>query len=128
MLNVEKKLEMRNIEPRITRQRVIVEAHYSINITPKVLKNFLIELANRLGMKMYIPQPLVFSATGHGDPIHHGYEAFVVWVESGTTVYVWEKLKFLTVDIYTCKTFDALKAVDFVQDFFRTTDLEYQEI
>ena len=128
MLNVEKKSTMRNIEPRITRQRVAIEAHYTIVINPRVLKNFLIELADRLGMKMYIPEPLVFSATGHGDPIHNGYEAYVLWVESGSTVYVWEKLQFLTVDIYTCKTFDTQKAVDFVREFFKTTDFDYQEI
>ena len=128
MLNVEKKTTIRNIEPRITRQRVIIEAHYSVKINPQVLRDFLTRLAMHLGMKMYIPSPLVFSATGHGDPIHHGYEALVVWVESGASVYVWEKLNFLTVDIYTCKPFDTLKSIDFTRDFFKTTEIEYQEV
>ncbi len=29
--------------------------------------------------------------------------------------------------LYTCKSFDSLKAVEFIQSFFNATEIEYQE-
>jgi len=121
---------MRNIEPRIHRQRLKIEARYTVTIDGEMVKTYLLDLATELEMTIHpdFPGPIITSATGKSDPIHDGYEGVVFWVESGTTIYVWEKFNFLTVDIYTCKQFDITKAVDFTKKFFKLSEIEYQEI
>jgi len=121
---------MKNIEPRVQRQRLVVEAHYQNHITKDQINSFLINLAQTLKMTIHpdIPQPIITSATGKSNPIHDGFEGVIFWLESGASIYVWEKLKFLTVDIYTCKSFEIKKAIDLISQFFQTTDLEYKEV
>ena len=38
---------------------------------------------------------------------------------------VWDKLKFLTVDVYSCKSFSNKKAVKFTEGFWKCTELEH---
>ncbi|KKS44471.1 MAG: hypothetical protein UV48_C0001G0015 [Candidatus Azambacteria bacterium GW2011_GWA2_42_9] len=121
---------MKNIEPRITRQRLVIEARYSAAINREKVKEYLLNLAAELKMTIHpdLKEPIITSATGKSDPIHDGWEGAVFWVESGASIYVWERLNFLTVDIYTCKRFDNQKAIDFTAKFFETTEMEYREI
>ncbi len=121
---------MRNIEPAIQRQRLIIEARYTIDVDREVVKKYLLDLVKFMGMNLHPehPEPLITSATGHSNPIHDGYEGFCFWLESGTAIYIWEKLKFLSVDIYSCKNFETKKALDFTKNFFQTTETEFQEI
>jgi S-adenosylmethionine/arginine decarboxylase-like enzyme len=121
---------MKDIEPQIYRQRLVIEARYTIEVNRDVVKEYLIGLAKELGMTLHpsLPEPIITSATGKSNPIHDGYEGIVIWLESGASLYIWERSKFLTTDIYTCKPFDAKKAVDFVAKFFQTSELEYSEI
>ena len=121
---------MKNIEPRITRQRLVIEARYSAAINREKVKEYLKNLAAELKMTIHpdLKEPIITSATGKSDPIHDGWEGAVFWVESGASIYVWERLNFLTVDIYTCKRFDNQKAIDFTAKFFETTEMEYREI
>ncbi|OGD43073.1 hypothetical protein A2567_00350, partial [Candidatus Azambacteria bacterium RIFOXYD1_FULL_42_11] len=94
---------MKNIEPRITRQRLVIEARYSAAINREKVKEYLLNLAAELKMTIHpdLKEPIITSATGKSDPIHDGWEGAVFWVESGASIYVWERLNFLTVDIYT---------------------------
>jgi|SRR3989344_3797527 len=116
---------MKNIETRVHRQRLIIEARYSIDINKETVRNYLLELANELQMHIYIPEPIILSATGHGKPIHDGYEGVIFWVESGAVIYIWERLKFLTVDIYSCKPFNNEKAIEFTKNLFKLTEIEF---
>lgn len=116
---------MKNIEPSIYRQRLIIEARYSVKVTKETVRNYLLGLAKELDMTLHLPEPVITSATGKGKPIHDGYEGVVFWVESGAVIYVWERLNFLTVDIYSCKPFDNQKAVDFTVRFFGITEFEH---
>ena len=121
---------MKNIEPRVTRQRLVIEARYSGAIDGEKVKKYLSGLAAELQMTIHPDwkEPIITSATGKSAPIHDGWEGVIFWVESGASIYVWERLNFLTVDIYTCKRFDNRKAMDFTAKFFGTTEMEYQEI
>lgn len=122
---------MRNIEPRVYRQRLAIEARYTIDVNRDTVRKYLLDLAQELGMTLHPSlngEPIITSATGKSNPIHDGYEGVVIWLESGASLYVWERMKFLTADIYTCKPFDAKKAVDFVAKFFQTSEIEYSEI
>lgn len=122
---------MKDIEPSVYRQRLVIEARYTIEVNSETVKKYLLDLAKELGMTLHpsLPeQPIVTSATGKSNPIHDGYEGIVIWLESGASLYIWERSKFLTTDIYTCKPFDAKKAVDFVAKFFQTSEIEYSEV
>ena len=39
-------------------------------------------------------------------------------IDSGISLYVWTKPKFLSVVVFTCKAFDAYAAVQVTRDFF----------
>ncbi|MBI3459169.1 S-adenosylmethionine decarboxylase [Candidatus Azambacteria bacterium] len=121
---------MKNIETRVHRQRLAIEAHYTVKINREMVKKYLVDLAKELHMTIHpdLPEPLVTSATGKSNPVHDGYEGIIIWLESGAQIYVWEKLNFLTVDIYTCSAFDAKIAVDFTANFFKTSEIEHSEI
>ena len=119
---------MKNIEPRVYRQRLIIEARYGIDVGAEDVKNYLLGLAAELKMTLHLPEPIITSATGKSDPIHDGYEGVVIWLESGASIYIWERVRFLSVDIYTCKPFEAKTAVDFTARFFQVSEIVYQEI
>ncbi len=120
---------MKNIEPRVKRQRLVIEARYSNVIDKEIVKKYLFGLAEELEMTIHpdLKEPIITSATGKSNPIHDGWEGVIFWVESGASIYVWERLNFLTVDIYTCKYFENKKAVDFTAKFFKTTELEWRD-
>jgi S-adenosylmethionine/arginine decarboxylase-like enzyme len=121
---------MRNIEPQIYRQRLVIEARYTVKADREMVKNYLIGLAAELKMTIHpdIPEPIITSANGKANPIHDGYEGLIFWLESGSTIYIWEKFNFLTIDIYTCKKFDAQTAINYAKKTFQITEIEYQEI
>lgn len=121
---------MKNLAPDVYRQRLVIEARYGVEVTREMVKEFLLGLARELKMTLHpdLAGPIVTSATGKAKAIHDGYEGIVIWVESGASVYIWERFQFLTVDIYTCAPFEAKKAVDFTANFFKTTELEYKEV
>lgn len=121
---------MKNIEPRVTRQRLIIEARYSAVVDEEKVKSYLFGLAAEIKMTIHpdLKEPIITSATGKSDPIHDGFEGIIFWVESGASIYIWERLNFLTVDIYTCKRFDNQKAINFTAKFFGTTELEWRKI
>ena len=115
---------MKNLEPKITRQRLIIEAKYETKITEEDIKNFLLELGKILKMTVDI-EPLVKKVDAE---IQYGFYGYVHWIESGSHIYTWEKLNFLTIDIYTCKHFFVQDAIDFVKEFFKTKEIVYKEV
>ena len=57
-----------------------------------------------------------------------GWAGWIHWETSGAHFYAWESPRlFFSVDIYTCKKFDPLKAVEFTKDFFKVSTVEYKE-
>ena len=121
---------MRNIEERVYRQRFIIESHYNKKVTKEMVGDFLLKLASKLDMHVHpdLPKPIVTSATGKSKKLHDGYEGVLFWLESGCVLYVWEKLNFLTLDIYSCKKFDDKKALKFAAEFFGLEDPSFNRV
>jgi S-adenosylmethionine decarboxylase len=121
---------MKNLEPQLLRKRLIIEGYHSIEINEQLIKDYLLNLTKAIGMR---PESdvFIFSPNEMGNPLHHGLNGFIAWVESGCHIYTWDTStspNFFTVDIYSCKNFLNEKAVNFTKNFFKATDLTFEEI
>ena len=54
-----------------------------------------------------------------------GVSGTAIWVESHCAVHTWEKEKFVTIDMFSCKNLDLKKMIDYVTDFFSVKDGRY---
>ena len=53
----------------------------------------------------------------------YGWAGWIHWETSGAHFYAWEQpVKFFSVDVYTCKPFSAVEALDFTAGFFDTNE------
>lgn len=111
---------MENIAPDIFRQRLLVEGFYTIRVEADVVKTFLLELTNALGLRTYGDPIVFFPASGMGRDENAGYDAFVPLIDSGISAYVWTEHKFFSIVLYTCKGFEQDKAIQFIERFFET--------
>lgn len=105
---------MTNLCPEIFRKRVMLEGFYTIAPPDELfIRDFLNNLSSHLGMRP-LTEVLVFSPDKHSK-LHHGIAGFIPWVESGCSLYTWEKQKFFTLEIYSCKDFSIQTCHDFVR-------------
>lgn len=101
---------------------MIIEGYPSEIITDVQIKNYLKELAIVLDMKILL------------DPVTHrsdkfGWAGWTHWETSGAHFYAWEDSRlFFSVDIYTCKSFDTEKALEFTQDFFKASEIVWKAV
>lgn len=110
---------MKNIAPQIYRQRFLIEAFYTIDVTKEKLDAYLRGVAQHLDLRIY-GDPIIFSpSSGMGKEENQGFDAFVPLIDSGISAYVWSSSKFFSVLFYTCKGFDETKALDYTKDFFK---------
>jgi hypothetical protein len=117
---------MKNLAPHITRPRLLIEGFYSIDVDKEVIKKYFNELTKKLQLRMY-GEPIIFSPGGEGKAENQGYDAFAPLIDSGISLYVWSSSKFISVVIYTCKTFDSEKAIQVTKEFFGTDEVETME-
>lgn len=117
---------MKDIAPSITRQRLLIEAIYSIEVDQRVITDYLNNLAQELNLRVY-GQPIIHSPSGEGKEENQGFDAFIPLIDSGIALYVWTNKKFLSCVIYTCKKFSKEKAVQFTQSYFKTSQMEHEE-
>lgn len=116
---------MRDLAPSITRQRLLVEGYYTIDVDADVIRRFLDGLATHLGLRTY-GEATVFAPGGLGREDNEGYDAFVPLIDSGISLYVWTAERFTALVLFTCKAFDADEAVVFTREFFAMSASEYQ--
>jgi len=112
---------MKDLQPDIFRQRLIIEANLDHNPGPTEIYEFLKDLSVELDM-ILIRDPIIE---------HHldwGWCGWGNWVTSGVMFYTYEKQKFITIDIYTCKSFTPFKCIDFVTTFFSPLSIEHKEV
>jgi S-adenosylmethionine decarboxylase len=68
-----------------------------------------------------------------GEPVTHrsdrfGWAGWIHWETSGAHFYAWEHPQlFFSVDIYTCKAFDPVAAVEFTARFFDAVEITAKE-
>lgn len=117
---------MKNIAPDILRQRLLIEANYSISVDADVVRKYLLELAAHLNLRTY-GDPIIHSPSGEGKVENQGFDAFVPLIDSGISLYIWSNKKFMSCVIYTCKAFSVEKSLQFTKEFFVTSEMESQE-
>lgn len=121
---------MKNLEPKIYRQRLIIEGHYAISrVDGETVRKYLLALSKKLEMRI-ISGPYSWPPDKWDNPEVplHELNGFVAWTESGCHMYAWRFCKFFTADIYSCKKFDVEKVIDFTRKFFQSKDLVYKKI
>lgn len=117
---------MKDLAPHITRLRFMIEGFYGVDIDQEVIKNYFNKVTKDLNLRMY-GEPIIFSPGGDGKEDNQGYDAFVPLIDSGISLYVWSNAKFISVVIYTCKTFDTEKALMSTKDFFKIKEVEFMK-
>ncbi len=101
-----------DLAPEIYRQRLVIEGVPTAPIDDEAIRRYLSELSVVCGMTTLI-EPVT-----HRSELY-GWAGWIHWETSGAHFYAWEQPKlFFSVDVYTCKAFDATAAVDFTQQFF----------
>jgi hypothetical protein len=104
-----------DLAPSIVRERLVIEGCHTEEITAEAIRTYLTELSVLCDMHVLL------------DPVTHrsdryGWAGWIHWETSGAHFYAWEQpQQFFSVDIYTCKSFDAMAAVEFTAAFFDTT-------
>lgn len=115
---------MKNLAPEITRERLLIEGFYSIEVSEKTIEEYFKTITEKLDLRMY-GKPIIFSPGGEGKEKNQGYDAFVPLIDSGISVYIWSKAKFFSAILYTCKTFDREIALAHTKDFFGIGEVEF---
>ena len=116
---------MKNLAPDILRQRFLMEGFVNINVDKSVIENYFKKITDALSLRMY-GKPIIFSPGGEGKTENQGFDAFVPLIDSGISLYYWSFAKFLSVVIYTCKSFDENKALDVTKEFFKIDETASQ--
>jgi len=111
-------MPLRDLAPDIFRQRLLIEGFFTRPVDEPVIRDYLLGLAAHLGLRTY-GEPVIFApAAGEGRAANAGFDAFVPLIDSGIAGYFWTGPRFLSVVLYTCKGFDADRAVAFTRDYF----------
>ncbi len=98
-----------DLAPEIYRQRLVIEGIPAQAITDVQISTYLRDLGNVCGMKVLTEPVTHLSET-------YGWAGWVHWETSGAHFYAWETPRlFFSVDIYTCKAFDAAVAAEFTR-------------
>ena len=116
---------MKNIAPKITRQRILIEGFFTIDVDKKTIEKYFTTITKELKLKAY-GKPIIFSPGGKGKEANQGYDAFIPLIDSGISIYIWGNSKFFSGIIYTCKSFDEKKALEVTKDFFKMEKMEYK--
>ena len=116
---------MRDLAPDITRQRLLIEGHYTSAIDQATVERYLVELAAALGLRAY-GAPIVHSPSGTGKAENQGFDAFIPLIDSGISLYVWSARRFFATVLFTCKRFSVDRAVQFTREFFAAGETEHE--
>ena len=114
---------MRDLAPEIVRQRLLIEALYTVGVDEAFVDRFLHGLAAHLDLRTYADATIV-APGGKGRDENEGFDAFLPLIDSGISLYVWTGSRFLACVLFTCKAFDADRAIAFIDTAFATTDRE----
>ena len=108
---------MENLAPDLKRQRLLVEGFFSGDVDEARVQDYFNDLCHQMGFQAY-GEPIIHSTDGLGKIDNQGYDAFLPLIDSGISVYIWSAKKFFSIIIYTCKDFDADRAVEITKLFW----------
>jgi S-adenosylmethionine decarboxylase len=106
-----------DLAPEIVRQRLLIEGFFNVDVDEDTIVRFFDRFTAAMDFRTY-GAPTIHAPSGDGRAENQGYDAFVPLIDSGISVYVWSGPRFLSVVIFTCKQFDAEKAVSLTREFF----------
>ncbi len=116
---------MKNLAPSILRQRLLIEGFVTVKADKKIIEEYFNKITKNLNLRMY-GVPIIFSPSGEGKEENQGYDAFVPLIDSGISLYVWSNSNFISLIIYTCKSFDEEKAIQITKNFWKMNQIESQ--
>jgi len=117
---------MRDLAPDILRQRLLIEGYFTTQVDRIAVEAYLTGIATELALRTY-GAPIVHDPGGIGKPENQGYDAFIPLIDSGISLYVWSKPRFMAAVLFTCKRFDVERALEFTRRHFGATELEHRE-
>ena len=101
----------RDLAPDILRQRLVIEGIPARPVDDAQIREYLSALSREVDMVQLL-EPVT-----HRSDLY-GWAGWIHWETSGAHFYAWERPRlFFSVDMYTCKAFDADRAVAFTRDF-----------
>jgi S-adenosylmethionine decarboxylase len=111
----------RDLAPSILRQRLVIEGTRADPISATEISDYLVSLSHVCDMTVLI-EPVM-----HRSDLY-GWAGWVHWETSGAHFYAWDHpFVFFSVDIYTCKAFDAREAVEFTRKYFGADEVVSKE-
>jgi S-adenosylmethionine decarboxylase len=103
---------MPDLAPTIFRQRLVIEGLCPAPIVEEQMSLYLRTLSHVCGMRQ-LAEPVSHRSE------RYGWAGWIHWENSGAHFYAWDSPEpFFSVDIYTCKEFDADRACEFTRSFF----------
>ena len=114
---------MKDLAPQITRQRLLVEGHFTIEVDRGAVDRYLHGVAAHLGLRTY-GAATIFSPGGEGKAENQGFDAFLPLIDSGIAAYVWSSARLFSIVLYTCKGFDDERAIAFTRTYFAASAVE----
>lgn len=84
---------------------------------------FLDTMPEKVGMRK-LTKPYVVKAEGNDKKDPGGWTGFVIIEESHVSVHTFVKRGFVTVDVYSCRDFDADMAIAYIKEFFQIQEAE----
>ncbi len=120
---------MKDLEPKVYRQTLIIEGHFEANLDSDSIKEYLLKLSEMAEMTVFTG-PYCWPPDERTEPQVEliDLNGFIAWKESGCHVYAFSETKFFTADMYSCKPYDAAKVVEYTREFIDSEDLLFQEI
>jgi hypothetical protein len=105
---------MPDLAPGLVRQRLVVEGLVDAPINEAAIARYLRELSEVCEMD------LLQGPVTHRSP-RYGWAGWVHWEASGAHFYAWDDPLFFSVDLYTCRSFDSVRVLEFTARFFSTS-------
>jgi hypothetical protein len=110
-----------DLAPTIHRQRLVIEGLCTELITADAIRAYLRELSECIDM-VALMEPVT-----HQSP-QYGWAGWIHWETSGAHFYAWDTPgPFFSVDVYACKPFNAVDAVELTRRTFGASTIEHQE-
>lgn len=104
---------------------MLIEGFYKLSINKNIIEEYFKKIIKALNLKVY-KKPIIFSPKGEGKEINQGYDAFIPLIDFGISLYVWANVNFLSLIIYSCKSFDKKKSIEVTREFFKINEIEAQ--
>lgn len=97
---------------------------YELLNNQEIVSFVLSDLPKKLGMKT-LSAPMVVSAPDNGKKDPGGWSGFVIVAESHISIHTFPKRRFISADVYTCKSgTDVQKVTAYFTETFKLSDVE----